>query len=81
MYVVNILLHAEKTYPLSTNHKLNIVNSHGVTLHYNIDLSTRRTIDIGVHRYEDHQNYYVTHNGAGDNRVYQFVIYYKSYEY
>ena len=81
MYVVNILLHAEKTYPLSTNHKLNIVNNHGTTLHYNIDLSTRRTIDIGVHRYEDHQNYYVTHNGAGDNRVYQFVIYYKSYEY
>ena len=81
MYVVNILLHAEKTYPSSTNHKLNIVNNHGTTLHYNIDLSTRRTIDIGVHRYEDHQNYYVTHNGAGDNRVYQFVIYYKSYEY
>ena len=81
MYVVNILLHAEKTYPLSTNHKLNIVNNHGATLHYNINLSTRRTIDIGVHRYEDHQNYYVTHNGAGDNRVYQFVIYYKSYEY
>ena len=81
MYVVNILLHAEKTYPLSTNHKLNIVNNHGSTLHYNINLSTRRTIDIGVHRYEDHQNYYVTHNGAGDNRVYQFVIYYKSYEY
>ena len=81
MYVVNILLHAEKTYPLSTNHKLNIVNNHGTTLHYNINLSTRRTIDIGVHRYEDHQNYYVTHNGAGDNRVYQFVIYYKSYEY
>ena len=81
MYVVNILLHAEKTYPLSTNHKLNIVNNLGTTLHYNIDLSTRRTIDIGVHRYEDHQNYYVTHNGAGDNRVYQFVIYYKSYEY
>ena len=81
MYVVNILLHAEKTYPLSTNHKLNIVNNHGTTLHYNINLSTRRTIDIGVHRYEDHQNYYVTHSGAGDNRVYQFVIYYKSYEY
>ena len=81
MYVVNVLLHAEKTYPLSTNHKLNIANNHGTTLHYNIDLSTRRTIDIGVHRYEDHQNYYVTHNGAGDNRVYQFVIYYKSYEY
>ena len=81
MYVVNILLHAEKTYPLSTNHKLNIVNNHGMTLHYNIDLSTRRTIDIGVNRYEDHQNYYVTHDGAGDNRVYQFVIYYKSYEY
>ena len=81
MYVVNILLHAEKTYPLSTNHKLNIVNNHGTTLHYNINLSTRRTIDIGVHRYEDHQNYYVTHNGAGDNRVYQFVIYYKPYEY
>ena len=81
MYVVNILLHAEKTYPLSTNHKLNIVNNHGSTLHYNINLSTRRTIDIGVHRYEDHQNYYVTHNGAGDNRAYQFVIYYKSYEY
>ena len=81
MYVVNILLHAEKTYPLSTNHKLNIVKNHGTTLHYNINLSTRRTIDIGVHRYEDHQNYYVTHNGAGDNRVYQFVIYYKSYEY
>ena len=81
MYVVNILLHAEKTYPVSTNHKLNIVNNHGSTLHYNINLSTRRTIDIGVHRYEDHQNYYVTHNGAGDNRVYQFVIYYKSYEY
>ena len=81
MYVVNILLHAEKTYPLSTNHKLNILNNHGTTLHYNIDLSTRRTIDIGVHRYEDHQNYYVTHNGAGDNRVYQFVIYYKPYEY
>ena len=81
MYVVNILLHAEKTYPLSTNHKLNIVNNHGMTLHYNINLSTRRTIDIGVNRYEDHQNYYVTHDGAGDNRVYQFVIYYKSYEY
>ena len=81
MYVVNILLHAEKTYPTSTNHKLNIVNNHGLTLHYNIDLSRRRTIDIGVHRYEDHQNYYVTHDGAGDNRVYQFVIYYKSYEY
>ena len=80
MYVVNILLHAEKTYPVSTNHKLNIVNNHG-TLHYNINLSTRKTIDIGVHRYEDHQNYYVTHNGAGDNRVYQFVIYYKPYEY
>ena len=81
MYVVNILLHAEKTYPMSTNHKLNIVNNYGSTLHYNINLSTRRTIDIGVHRYEDHQNYYVTHNGAGDNRVYQFVIYYKPYEY
>ena len=26
MFVVNILLHAEKTYPLSTNHKLNISN-------------------------------------------------------
>ena len=81
MYVVNILLHAEKTYPSSTNHKLNIVNNHGTTLHYNINLSARRTIDIGVHRYEDHQNYYVTHDGAGDNRVYQFVIYYKPYEY
>ena len=81
MYVVNILLHAEKTYPLSTNHKLNILNNHGTTLHYNINLSTRRTIDIGVNRYEDHQNYYVTHDGAGDNRVYQFVIYYKPYEY
>ena len=81
MYVVNILLHAEKTYPSSTNHKLNIVNNHGITYHYDIDLSTRRTIDIGVNRYEDYQDYYVTHNGAGDNRVYQFVIYYKSYEY
>ena len=81
MYVVNILLHAEKTYPLSTNHKLNISNHHGVTLHYNINLSTRRTIDVGVNRYEDFKNYYVTHNGAGDNRVYQFVIYYKPYEY
>ena len=81
MFVVNILLHAEKTYPLSTNHKLNISNHHGLTLHYNIDLSTRRTIDIGVNRYEDFKNYYVTHNGAGDNRVYQFVIYYKPYEY
>ena len=81
MYVVNILLHTEKTYPLSTNHKLNIVNNHGTTYHYNIDLSTRRTIDIGVNRYEDYQNYYVTHSGAGDNRVYQFVIYYKPYEY
>ena len=81
MYVVNILLHTEKTYPLSTNHKLNIVNNHGTTYHYNIDLSTRRTIDIGVNRYEDYKNYYVTHNGAGDNRVYQFVIYYKPYEY
>ena len=81
MYVVNILLHAEKTYPSSTNHKLNIVNNHGTTLHYNINLSARRTIDIGVHRYEDHQNYYVTHDGAGDNKVYQFVIYYKPYEY
>ena len=81
MYVVNILLHAEKTYPSSTNHKLNIVNSHGTTYHYDFDLSTRRTIDIGVNRYEDYQDYYVTHNGAGDNRVYQFVIYYKSYEY
>ena len=81
MYVVNILLHAEKTYPVSTNHKLNIVNSHGATYHYDFNLSTRRTIDIGVNRYEDYQNYYVTHNGAGDNRVYQFVIYYKSYEY
>ena len=81
MYVVNILLHAEKTYPLSTNHKLNIVNNHGSTYHYDINLSTRRTINIGVNRYEDYQDYYVTHNGAGDNRVYQFVIYYKSYEY
>ena len=81
MYVVNILLHAEKTYPSSTNHKLNIVNSHGGIYHYDFDLSTRRTIDIVVNRYEDYQNYYVTHNGAGDNRVYQFVIYYKSYEY
>ena len=81
MYVVNILLHAEKTYPSSTNHKLNIVNNHGTTYHYNFDLSTRRTIDIGVNRYEDYKNYYVTHNGAGDNRVYQFVIYYKPYEY
>ena len=81
MYVVNILLHAEKTYPSSTNHKLNIVNSHGSTYHYDFNLSTRRTIDIGVNRYEDYQDYYVTHNGAGDNRVYQFVIYYKSYEY
>ena len=81
MYVVNILLHAEKTYPSSTNHKLNIVNSHGATYHYDFNLSTRRTIDIGVNRYEDYQDYYVTHNGAGDNRVYQFVIYYKSYEY
>ena len=81
MHVVNILLHAEKTYPSSTNHKLNIVNNHGTTYHYDIDLSTRRTIDIGVNRYEDYQNYYVTHNGAGDNRVYQFVIYYRSYEY
>ena len=81
MFVVNILLHAEKTYPLSTNHKLNISNHHGLTLHYNINLSTRRTIDIGVNRYEDFKNYYVTHNGAGDNRVYQFVIYYKPYEY
>ena len=81
MYVANILLHTEKTYPLSTNHKLNIVNNHGATYHYNIDLSTRRTIDIGVNRYEDYQNYYVTHSGAGDNRVYQFVIYYKPYEY
>ena len=81
MFVVNILLHTEKTYPLSTNHKLNIVNNHGATYHYNIDLSTRRTIDIGVNRYEDYQNYYVTHSGAGDNRVYQFVIYYKSYEH
>ena len=81
MYVVNILLHTEKTYPLSTNHKLNILNNHGTTYHYNIDLSTRRTIDIGVNRYEDYKNYYVTHNGAGDNRVYQFVIYYKPYEY
>ena len=81
MYVVNILLHAEKTYPSSTNHKLNIVNNHGTTYHYDINLSTRRTIDIGVNRYEDYQEYYVTHNGAGDNRVYQFVIYYKSYEY
>ena len=81
MYVVNILLHAEKTYPSSTNHKLNIVNSHGTTYHYDFNLSTRRTIDIGVNRYEDYQNYFVTHNGAGDNRVYQFVIYYKSYEY
>ena len=81
MYVVNILLHAEKTYPSSTNHKLNIVNSHGGTYHYDFNLSTRRTIDIVVNRYEDYQNYYVTHNGAGDNRVYQFVIYYKSYEY
>ena len=81
MYVVNILLHAEKTYPSSTNHKLNISNHSGTTYHYNIDLSTRRTIDIGVNRYEDYKNYYVTHNGAGDNRVYQFVIYYKPYEY
>ena len=81
MYVMNILLHAEKTYPSSTNHKLNIVNNHGIIYHYNFDLSTRRTIDIGVNRYEDYQDYYVTHNGAGDNRVYQFVIYYKSYEY
>ena len=81
MFVVNILLHAEKTYPLSTNHKLNISNHRGITLHYNINLSTRRTIDIGVNRYEDFKNYYVTHNGAGDNRVYQFVIYYKPYEY
>ena len=81
MFVVNILLHAEKTYPLSTNHKLNISNHRGLTLHYNINLSTRRTIDIGVNRYEDFKNYYVTHNGAGDNRVYQFVIYYKPYEY
>ena len=81
MFVVNILLHAEKTYPLSTNHKLNISNHHGITLHYNINLSTRRTIDIGVNKYEDFKNYYVTHNGAGDNRVYQFVIYYKPYEY
>ena len=81
IFVVNILLHAEKTYPLSTNHKLNISNHHGLTLHYNINLSTRRTINIGVNRYEDYQNYYVTHNGAGDNRVYQFVIYYKPYEY
>ena len=81
MFVVNILLHAEKTYPLSTNHKLNILNIHGTTLHYNIDLSTRRTINVVVNRYENYQNYYVTHNGAGDNRVYQFVIYYKPYEY
>ena len=81
MYVVNILLHTEKTYPLSTNHKLNISNHSGTTYHRNIDLSTRRTIDIGVNRYEDYKNYYVTHNGAGDNRVYQFVIYYKPYEY
>ena len=81
MFVVNILLHAEKTYPLSTNHKLNISNHRGTTLHYNINLSTRRTIDIGVNRYEDFKNYYVTRNGAGDNRVYQFVIYYKPYEY
>ena len=81
MHVVNILLHAEKTYPSSTNRKLNIVNNHGTTYHYNFDLSTRRTIDIGVNRYEDYQDYYVTHNGAGDNRVYQLVIYYKSYEY
>ena len=81
MYVVNILLHAEKTYPSSTNHKLNIVNNRGTTYHYDIDLSTRRTIDIGVNRYQDYKNYYVTHNGAGDNRVYQFVIYYRPYEY
>ena len=81
MYVVNILLHAEKTYPSSTNHKLNISDHSGTTYHYDIDLSTRRTIDIGVNRYEDYKNYYVTHNGAGDNRVYQFVIYYKPYEY
>ena len=81
MFVVNILLHAEKTYPLSTNHKLNISNHRGLTLHYNINLSTKRTIDIGVNRYEDFKNYYVTHNGAGDNRVYQFVIYYTPYEY
>ena len=81
MFVVNILLHAEKTYPLSTNHKLNIRNHRGITLHYNINLSTRRTIDIGVNKYEDFKNYFVTHDGAGDNRVYQFVIYYKPYEY
>ena len=81
IFVVNILLHAEKTYPLSTNHKLNILNIYGTSLHYNIDLSTRRTINIVVNRYEDYQNYYVTHNGAGDNRVYQFVIYYKPYEH
>ena len=79
MYVMNILLHAEKTYPSSTNHKLNIIDHHSFILHYNIDLSTRRTIDMGVNRY-DLKNYYVTHNGAGDNRVYQFVIYYKPYE-
>ena len=81
MYVVNILLHDEKTYPSSTNHKLNISDHSGTTYHYDIDLSTRRTIDIGVNRYEDYKNYYVTHNGAGDNRVYQFVIYYRPYEY
>ena len=79
MYVMNILVHAEKTYPSSTNHKLNIIDHYGYILHYNIDLSTRRTIDIGVNRY-NLKNYHVTHNGAGDNRVYQFVIYYKPYE-
>ena len=79
MYVINILLHAEKTYPSSTNHKLNIIDYYGYIHHYNIDLSTRRTIDLGVNSY-GFKSYYVTHNGVGDNRVYQFVIYYKPYE-
>ena len=79
MYVINILLHAEKTYPSSTNHKLNILDYYGYIHHYNIDLSTRRTIDIVVNTY-GFKSYYVTHNGVGDNRVYQFVIYYKPYE-
>ena len=79
IYAINILLHAEKTYPSSTNHKLNILDYYGYIHHYNIDLSTRRTIDIVVNTY-GFKSYYVTHNGVGDNRVYQFVIYYKPYE-
>ena len=79
IHVINILLHAEKTYPSSTDHKLNIFDHYGYILHYNIDLSTRRTIDIVVNR-NNLKSYYVTHNGVGDNRVYQFVIYYKPYE-